>query len=49
MNILICDDHTIIREGLRQILQKLPDVVNIKEAGSAKEAFVQLNERTKLE
>ncbi len=46
MNILICDDHTIIREGLRQILQKLPDVVNIKEAGSAKEAFVQLNEET---
>ena len=46
MNILICDDHTIIREGLRQILQKLPDVVNIKEAGSAKEAFVQLNDET---
>ena len=46
MNILICDDHTIIREGLRQILQQLPEVVNIKEAGSAKEAFVQLNEET---
>ncbi len=46
MNILICDDHTIIREGLRQILQQLPEVVNIKEAGSAKEAFVQLNDET---
>jgi len=46
MKILICDDHTIIREGLRQILQQLPDVINIKDAESAKEVFVQLNSET---
>ena len=46
MKILICDDHTIIREGLRQILQQLPDVINIKEAESAKEVFAKLNEET---
>ncbi|MEI6820381.1 MAG: response regulator transcription factor [Bacteroidota bacterium] len=46
MNILICDDHAIIREGLRQILLQLPDVIAIKEAGSAKEVLVLLNEET---
>ena len=43
MKILICDDHKIICEGLRRILQQLPGVTLMNEAGSAKEAFVLLN------
>ncbi|MFY9151704.1 MAG: response regulator transcription factor [Prolixibacteraceae bacterium] len=33
MKILICDDHKIVREGLRQILNQLPGVSLIAEAG----------------
>ncbi len=43
MNILICDDHKIIRVGLRQLLQQVPDLNLIEEADSAKEVFKQLN------
>lgn len=39
MNILICEDHKIVRDGLRQILQQLPEVRLIEEAGESKEAI----------
>jgi DNA-binding NarL/FixJ family response regulator len=39
MKILICDDHKIVRDGLRQILQQLPDENSIEEAGNAREAI----------
>ena len=39
MRILICDDHKIICEGLRRILQQLPGVTLIKEACCAEEAL----------
>ena len=42
MKILICDDHKIVRDGLRQILQQLPDVTIIEEAGDADEAITLL-------
>jgi len=42
MKILICDDHKIVREGLRQILQQLADVSNISEAGNGNEALALL-------
>jgi DNA-binding NarL/FixJ family response regulator len=32
MKILIADDHSVVREGLKQILKKLPDVNQIEEA-----------------
>jgi DNA-binding NarL/FixJ family response regulator len=32
MKILICDDHKIVREGLRQILLQLEGVTKIAEA-----------------
>lgn len=35
MTVLICDDHKIVRDGLRQILQQQPEISNIEEAGSA--------------
>ena len=40
MKILICDDHKIVREGLRQILQQLDGVTLIAEAGDGNEAML---------
>ncbi len=37
MKIMICDDHKIVRDGLRQILQQLHGVSVIAEAGSGDE------------
>lgn len=43
MKILICDDHKIVRDGLRQIIQQLSEVSLIEEAGDATEVFALLN------
>lgn len=42
MQILICDDHKIVRDGLRQILQQLEGVTLIGEASDGNEALVLL-------
>lgn len=39
IKILIADDHTIVREGLKQILSDISDVVVAGEAGSGQEAL----------
>ena len=39
MRILIADDHAIVREGLKQILKKLPLVSSIDEAHEGHEAY----------
>lgn len=39
MKILICDDHKIVREGLRQILGHLSEITWIGEAGNGHEAI----------
>lgn len=39
MRILICDDHKIVREGLRQILLKLDGVTYIQEVGFGNEVL----------
>ena len=39
MKILICDDHKIVREGLRQILQQVPGLALTEEAANSDEAF----------
>lgn len=39
MKILICDDHKIVREGLKQILIQLPNVAYIEEASNGNEAL----------
>lgn len=39
MNILIADDHTIVREGIKQILRNLPEVQQIDEASNGNDAF----------
>ncbi len=42
MKILICDDHKIVRDGLRQILQHLGGVTSIEEAGTGTDALAKL-------
>jgi len=39
MKVLICDDHKIVRDGLRQILEQLHGVTLISEAGDGNEAL----------
>ena len=39
MRILICDDHKIVREGLKQILSQMIEVSLIGEAGNGNEAL----------
>lgn len=39
MKVLICDDHKIVREGLRQILQQLENPLIIREAEDGAEAI----------
>jgi len=39
MKILICDDHKIVRDGLRQILLQLPGLNLVKEAANGDQAY----------
>lgn len=39
MKILIADDHSIIRQGLKQIISELPEVSIIDEANDGEEAY----------
>lgn len=39
MNILIADDHTVVRQGLKQILAAEPDMVVVGEAKNARETL----------
>jgi two-component system, NarL family, invasion response regulator UvrY len=48
MKILIADDHAVVREGLKQILKKLKEVLEIDETGNGKEAL-QLIENNKYD
>jgi len=43
MKILICDDHKIVREGLKQILQQLVEPLMIREEWDGTEALKLLN------
>ena len=42
MKILIADDHTIVREGIKQIIRSLPEVNQIDEASDGYEAFSKI-------
>jgi len=39
IRVLICDDHAIVRKGLKQILAKAPDMAVCGEAETGKEVF----------
>ncbi len=45
INILIADDHELIREGLKKILKKEPDMEVMGEARNAQEIFDQVKNR----
>jgi DNA-binding NarL/FixJ family response regulator len=39
IRVLLADDHAIVREGLRSVLEKEPDLVVVAEAGDGREAL----------
>jgi DNA-binding NarL/FixJ family response regulator len=41
LRLLICDDHTLMRQGLRKILEERPDWEVVGEAGDGREAVRQ--------
>ncbi len=45
ITVLICDDHTLLREGLKQILASMPDIVVADEASDGKEILKKAGER----
>ena len=45
MNILIADDHPLIRKGLRQILSDSPHILSVFEAGDSHDIFRALESR----
>jgi two-component system invasion response regulator UvrY len=46
IDVLIADDHTIVRKGLKQILADTPDVAVKEEAGSAQEVIKKIKAKT---
>lgn len=42
MKVLIADDHSIVREGVKQIVRTLPEVTLIEEATDGNEAFTKI-------
>lgn len=42
IRLLICDDHAIVRQGLRQILADAPDLAVVGEAGDGPEAVTAI-------
>jgi DNA-binding NarL/FixJ family response regulator len=43
IKVLICDDHTIVREGLKQILAENRDIIGAGEARTAQEALDEVD------
>ena len=44
IRVLICDDHAIVRQGLRQIIDDQPEMNTVGEAGGYPEVMKQLRE-----
>jgi DNA-binding NarL/FixJ family response regulator len=44
IRILVADDHTIVREGLKQILSDTPDIEVADEAANAKEVITKVSD-----
>ncbi len=42
LKILIVDDHAIVRRGLKQIVDNIPETVTVDEAGNGKEALEKI-------
>ncbi|HSR33736.1 MAG TPA: response regulator transcription factor [Anaerolineae bacterium] len=44
IRIVIADDHTIVRKGIRAVLRNLPDIEVVGEASNGREAIAKVNE-----
>jgi DNA-binding NarL/FixJ family response regulator len=44
MRVLLADDHALVRAGIRALLEGLPDVEGVVEAGDGQEALARLRE-----
>ncbi|MEI6851395.1 MAG: response regulator transcription factor [Bacteroidota bacterium] len=45
MKILLCDDHEVVREGVRRVIEPLPDVRQVVEAATGAEALEQMEKQ----
>jgi two-component system invasion response regulator UvrY len=45
IKVLVCDDHLIVRQGIKQILADAEDIQVVSEAGNGPEAIRQVRER----
>jgi DNA-binding NarL/FixJ family response regulator len=45
MRVLLADDHTLVRAGIRALLESLPDVEIVAEAGDGQLAMAQIREK----
>jgi two-component system invasion response regulator UvrY len=46
MRVLLVDDHVVVREGLKRILADVPEIVVVREAGTAAEALEAMRTET---
>ncbi len=44
IQVLICDDHLIVRQGIKQVLADAPDIAPVAEAGSGPDALARVRE-----
>ena len=44
LRILLADDHTVVRQGLRKVLEERPDWIVVAEAGNGRDAVRQAEE-----
>jgi DNA-binding NarL/FixJ family response regulator len=44
IRVLICDDHLIVRQGIKQVLADAPDIVAVTEAGNGPDALARVRE-----
>jgi DNA-binding NarL/FixJ family response regulator len=44
LRILLADDHTVVRQGLRKVLEERPDWIVVAEAGNGRDAVKQAEE-----
>jgi DNA-binding NarL/FixJ family response regulator len=44
ISIVLVDDHTLVRQGIRMILEQEPDFQIVGEAGDGKEAIRKVSE-----
>jgi len=45
LRILLADDHTVVRQGLRKVLEERPEWVVVAEAGNGRDAVKQADEQ----